>query len=40
MGTKMAPPCGIIFMDSLEEDMLSNSLLKPLVWWYYIVISL
>ena len=32
----MAPPYAIIFMDSLEEDMLSNSLLKPLVWWYYI----
>ena len=23
-------------MDSLEEDILSNSLLKPLVWWRYI----
>ena len=23
-------------MDSLEEDILSNSLLKPLVWWHYI----
>ena len=23
-------------MDSLEEDKLSNSLLKPLVWWCYI----
>ena len=23
-------------MDSLEEDMLSNSILKPLVWWRYI----
>ena len=36
VGAKMAPPYAIIFMDSLEEDMLSNSLLKPLVWWYYI----
>ena len=35
-GTKMAPPYAIIFMDFLEEDMLSNSLLKPLVWWRYI----
>ena len=32
----MAPPYAIIFMDSLEEDILSNSLLKPLVWWRYI----
>ena len=36
IGTKMAPPYAIIFMDSLEEDILSNSLLKPLVWWRYI----
>ena len=35
IGTKMAPPYAIIFMDSLEEDILSNSLLKPLVWWRY-----
>ena len=34
--TKMAPPYAILFMDSLEEDILSNSLLKPLVWWRYI----
>ena len=32
----MAPPCVITFMDSLEEVILSNSLLKPLVWWHYI----
>ena len=32
IGTKMAPPYAIIFMDSLEEDILSNSL----VWWRYI----
>ena len=31
IGTKMASPYAIIFMDSLEEDILSNSLLKPLV---------
>ena len=36
MGTKMAPPYAIIFMDSLEEETLSNSLLKLLVWWRYI----
>ena len=34
--TKMAPPYAIIFMDSLEKETLSNSLLKPLVWWRYI----
>ena len=32
----MAPPYAITFMDSLKEDILSNSLLKPLVWWRYI----
>ena len=36
IGTKMVPPYAIIFMDSLEEDILSNSILKPLVWWRYI----
>ena len=36
IGTKMAPTYDIIFMDSLEEDILSNSLLKVLVWWHYI----
>ena len=34
-GTKMVPPYAIIFMDSLEEDILSKSLLKPFIWWYY-----
>ena len=32
----MAPLYAIIFMDSLEEDILSNSLVKPLVWWSHI----
>ena len=36
IGTKMAPPYAVIFTDSLEEDILSSSLLKPLVWWHYI----
>ena len=31
----MVPPYTIIFIDSLKEDILSNSLLKPLVWWRY-----
>ena len=35
IGTKITPPYAIIFMDSLEEHMLSNSLLKPLVRWRY-----
>ena len=35
IGTKMTLPYAIIFIDSLEEDMLSNSLLKSLVWWHY-----
>ena len=26
----------IIYVDSLEEDILSNNLLKLLVWWRYI----
>ena len=36
VGTKMVPPYAIPFMASLEETILSNSLLKPLVWWLYI----
>ena len=32
----MGPPYAIIFMDSLEEDKLSNSILKPSLWWRYI----
>ena len=36
IGTKMALPDAIIFMDSLEENILSNSLLEALVWWRYI----
>ena len=31
----MAPTYAIISMDSLEEYILSNSFLKPLVWWRY-----
>ena len=32
VGTKMSPPYGSMFM----EDILNNSLLKPLAWWHYI----
>ena len=35
IGTKMGPPYAIIFMDSLEEDMLGNTILKPVVCWRY-----
>ena len=36
IGTKMAPPYAIIFMDSLEESILSKTFLKSLVWSRYI----
>lgn len=36
IGTKLAPPYAILFMDALEEDFLRNSQLKPFVWWRYI----
>ena len=36
----MVPPYATTFMDSLEEDILSNSFLKALVSWYYIDESL
>ena len=32
----MGPPYAILFMDSLEEDILSNNLLKLSIWWRYI----
>ena len=32
----MAPPYAVIFKDSLEEEILSKSILKPLVLWGYI----
>ena len=34
--TEMAPPYVIIFMGSLEESILRNSVVKALVWWCYI----
>ena len=36
IGTKLAPPYAILFMDSLETGFLESSQLKPLVWWRYI----
>ena len=32
----MAPPYAFIFRDSLEEDIMSNRLLKPFVCWCYV----
>ena len=36
IGNKITPPFAIIFIDSSEEEILRNSLLKPSGWWYYI----
>ena len=36
IGTRIALPYAIIFMDPLEEDTRSNRYLKPLIWWRYI----
>ena len=32
----MTPFYAIIFMSCLEQEILSSSLLKPLIWWRYI----
>ena len=36
IGTKMAPPYAILFMDALEQQFLQSSPLKPLICWRYI----
>ena len=36
IGTKMAPPYAILFMDELEQNILEGSVHKPHVWWRYI----
>ena len=36
IGTKMAPPYAILFMDDLETKMLQEFHQKPFVWWRYI----
>ena len=36
LGTKMAPPYSIVFMEDLEEQILHNCHFKPLSWWKYI----
>ena len=36
IGTKMAQPYAILFMDALEQQFLQSSPLKPLIWWRYI----
>lgn len=38
-GNFLEPPYTIIFINSLKEEILNISLLKPLVWWRYIGIS-
>ena len=36
VGTKMAPAYANLFMGDLEQKILAQSPLKPLVWWHYI----
>ena len=36
LSTKMTPAYANLFMDDLEQKILSQSPLKPLVWWRYI----
>ena len=36
IGTKMAPPYAILFMDKFEKEFLEKIELKPWVWWRYI----
>ena len=36
MGTKLAPSYTNLFMGDLEQNILAQSPLKPLVWWRYI----
>ena len=36
IGTKMPSPYAILLLESLEKEVLSSSLLKPLFWWCYI----
>ena len=36
MGAKMAPAYANLFMGDLEQKLLAQSPLKPLVWWRYI----
>ena len=36
IGTKMAPPYAILFMDELENTIIEGFRLKPYVWWRYI----
>ena len=36
IGTKFAPPYGILFMAELEEKIIKESECKPYLWWRYI----
>ena len=36
IGTKFAPPCSILFMAEMKEEILREVELKPYFWWWYI----
>ena len=36
IGTKFSPPYSILFMADLEKRLLSDTDLKPYIWWRYI----
>ena len=36
MGTKFAPPYANLFMANLEETLLAEATVKPLIWWRYL----
>ena len=36
IGTKMAPPFAILFMDDLENKIFKGFHLQPYIWWRYI----
>ena len=33
VGTKFAPPCIILFLGDLEEDIIKESGYEPYLWW-------
>ena len=36
IGTKFAPPCACLFMDSIENDFIDLEIVKPWLWLRYI----